>query len=258
MKLVNSSGRYSANMQSYFHQKKLKLKKMVGEKKFVTLREGMVVEKKSPIVRGSRVIRIPRAKNVPYAFGQPKEDLGSVTDLQMVQLSIKESAMVVYVQWEQHSPTGEALEDLIALEDYEDWLKVNPIIAPTKIFKIDQVVYVKPSPKKAPSPDYPSIGSQWETDVKITEITTSKFDSTSKYRVYIPNVGYANFAEDELVVAADKLKYKYKDFKELTCTVDASPFFKKDEKVKTFDGHVYNMGETVIIKLNDELQQLLK
>jgi hypothetical protein len=236
---------------------------MVTGNNFVLLHPnlGVEVKKVREIVEGIDVVVANNGDPFGWSFGSACEDVATVLAIEnrpSPDLSKKDINIAVIQYKKSGNRSVESLESLVSFEDYSEYLKEKgkPLQA-EPLFKPDQVVYVKPSPRHRPSHEYPSVGSQYETDVKILKSECSTFGNHIKYQTYIPKSGYNEFQEEDLILASDRLKYLYKDFKEAIMSIDAQPFFKKEEIVKIFDGYVYNKDETVVVKLNNELEKLL-
>jgi hypothetical protein len=235
---------------------------MVTGKNFVLLNPtlGIEIKKVQDIKEGIEVVVAFNGDPHGYSFGAQQEDVGTiiaVDDLATAADPNRRNVVIIEYKKSRHR-AGEFIEDVVAYEDYLDYLKEKgKPTQPVPLYQADQVLYVKPSPRNRACHEYPAIGSQYETDVKVLSSDASTFGNHIYYQVYIPKAGYSQIKEDDLIPANGRLKYLYKDFKEAVMSINAEPFFKKEEVVKIFDGYVYNQDETVVVKLNNELEKLL-
>ncbi len=268
MKLENISASY------HFHRKKFSssgYQKMEEKAKESPIqyrdltRTVRKIKMLTPLVKGTRVLRsavVPPA--TPYVFGQTNEDIGEILDVVAMgnetRLSGNKPISIAIVRYDDYGRTEEHLGALVAYDDYLNWLKENgkPIEVPAPKYRIDQILYVKPNPDISPNEGYPAIGSKFELDVKVVEVRQSKLGSSTLYTVIVPGYGNIKLYEELLLTREEKDIFKYKDFKFMIINRDLKPFFSNGEKVKIFEDHVYNMSESVVIRLNDELKQYLQ
>lgn len=218
------------------------------------------VKRTRPVEEGTVVIVAWDGSPFGESFGSTYETTATVvgSEFAMDHYGKPTKKILLFVYKKTGNRTAAYADHVVAYEDYLDYLKEKgKAPEPVPMYKPDQVLYVKPHPKHKPGNDYPSIGSEFETDVKVIDVDISEFGSVITYRCYTPNEGYVQFREDNLTTAAERLKYIHKDFKEATVKIDAEPFFKKNETVKIFDGWVHSMDEEVIVKLNNELEKIL-
>lgn len=243
-------------MENHLYQ--LKKKHMKTPIKTVVLdkNRNWVVPVTIPISKGVEVIRLKTSKYSPYAFGTPDEAIGVVSEIGTFNDGLRTLELAV-VTWPHDEIGDEEIHTLLAYQDYLNWADKQGGLNVDPLYCVDQVLFLRPLPNVRSSMDYPAVGSPFETDMKITKVKRSFFGSCITYTAYIPNLGYRNFTEDMLVTAAGRERILHEDFKEYFVSVDAQPFFTRGERVKAYDGYIYNLDETVVCKITDELRKIL-
>jgi hypothetical protein len=225
---------------------------MITGDEYVSVGQGISVKRKTIIDVNSNVIRLPGGMKgtKEYSIGNKFESIGVV-----VKRYNSDGVDYCHIIWGngQVRPTTEYMTDLLAEDDF----KGCGYVIPQPKLRVDQVMYVRPG-VRTPSEEYPAVGSTYETDVKIIEVLSSQFGASILYRVYSPQYGYLKLHQDHLITPSERLNYLYKDFKQFSMEEDCSPFFKKGEIVYLFDGFISNKKESVMVKMNDDLQKLLK
>lgn len=222
----------------------------------LNLKKGIVVPALTPITVGMEVLRIPSIDHAAYSFGLATEDTGTVESIKPFKIGSGET-LIAIVLWTCGIRSEEYVTNLLATTDYSTWLITNEKQSLGALYHVDQIVFVRPLPGQRSSSEWPAVGSPYETDIKIIEVHSSRFGSVIKYKAYIPYVGYRNFNQESLMTAKEKERIVHDDFKEYFVNEDSLPFFKKGERVKVYGGYVYNMNETVIIEITDEIRKLL-
>lgn len=218
---------------------------------------GLVVPANTVLEKGMEVLRIPCIKRHTYAFGGPSEDSGIILDMGVVEIAGHKEVMAA-VQWASGLQTDEILDKLLAVVDLNNYLETSGKDFSLKpLYHIDQVLFVLPDARMRNSPMYPAVGSSYETDVKVIDIITSRFGNHVLYNTYIPNAGYVTFKQENLITAKEKDRLKHEDFKEYFFGIDSPPFLKKGEKVKAYDGYIYNFDESVVLKITEDLRKYL-
>lgn len=218
---------------------------------------GITITKTKKLEAGMAVLRLPTLSQetglVPrYALGEPLEDVGVITAKQ----PINETLEICSVKYGRFGTLNDIETDLIA---YEDFVTAAVNFTPAEpIYRVDQVLYVKPSPLIQASGSYPSVGSSYETDVKVLDIRRSKIGISISYEVWSPMYGKLLLSERNLITADKKQAYIHKDFKQAVVLQNLLPLFSELEEVKIFDGFVYNHDESVAIKLSSNLEQYLQ
>lgn len=206
---------------------------------------------------GMEVIRIKNKLYSPYQYGDVSEDIGIIETIGTTVVGSK-AELIASVRYTGGHTSTEPCDMLVAYVDLQSWVTATgKTLSPIPKYRVDQVLFVRPITGQRSNEDYPAVNSPFETDVKVTDVYVSKFGSVISYRVYMPRVGYRTYDEENLMTAKERERMLHTDFKEYLYTQDALPFFKRGEKVKTFGGYLYNLDETVIIELNDELKKYL-
>lgn len=225
--------------------------------KKVKLRNGFVVNAVTPIVSGMEVVKI--GGRGPYRFGSELEDIGVVGTVHSPAPPPegRPSDYIAEVGWGGGKDwTEEYVESLVAYVDVQvAEQEFGPLTIEPK-YHVDQVLFVKPN-RHAETSYYPAVGSPYESDVKVTEVLNSRFGSKINYRVYVPSYGYMTLEETALITAKERERILHEDFKEYFVTTDLLPFFKKGERVKEYDGFIYNLEDTVIVEATKELKSNL-
>jgi len=263
MKLGNSLKNSGHRASDYYYHKRLQLKQMqTGVRQVILSKQGnnyVRVPAPTVIEVGIEVLRLPGGSRHPsYVYGSQYEESGVVIALKGTGLGESNiGGIVAVVDWQGSGRIDEFPSNLLATKDLADWRERSGIKPPEPKYHIDQVLYVKPGISDRASSLYPAVGSHYETDLKIVEIVSSRFGSTILYRAYIPGNGFNWFNESQLITAKERDRLKHEDFKEYMFAIDSPPFLKRGERVKTYDGYLYNTDESVILKLTDELKSHL-
>jgi hypothetical protein len=254
------------NKDAYlFHTRQLRiakqLKKVMSAEHTATLPTGEVVKRITPIKTGVEVILIGYDTYNPssyeydrYLYGSVLENVYTVLDSFTIFNRLEKSVDAFKIEITPENYITLTTPVLLAYADYLTFRETNPKLTDYAPFKDGDVVYLAPQPGKTASQSTPYVGSEFETDMKVINVTKSKFGSAIRYTVYIPKYGYRELRPTEkLITREERSKYLYKDYKNVTANIDMKPFFSKDEKLKIFDGWVYNESETTIVKLTPTL-----
>ncbi|HEY0750161.1 MAG TPA: hypothetical protein VGD26_03335 [Chitinophagaceae bacterium] len=226
----------------------------------IHLNQNILIPSPTEVKVGMEVLRAynPNLRMIPYQFGTFDENQGVVTEIGELPNPAGKMVKVAIITWPGGYTTEDYLENLLPVVDFNDWRVQNGTSElPVPKYRVDQVMFIRPNPMHRTGPDYPAIGSVFETDVKITDVKISRFGSVLRYVTYIPGVGYRSFIEEELCTPTERERIVHADLKEYFFTVDALPFFRRGERVKALDGFLYNLDESVIVKINDKLKEYL-
>ncbi len=254
MRLESFSQRSHRKLENYrYHQrvKRLNMKTGVVHK---VLFNNAAIPANTILASGVEIIRVAPGR---HSFGSPDEQLGVIIEIYKVPEEERNIDFAA-IKWSDGSDGESSLNDLLAFSDLQSYCLTNQIsLVREPKYHIDQVLFVKPSRDSHSAAFYPAVGSPHETDVKVTKVEVSTFGNVITYQVYIPSVGYVNFLEKSLITAKERERILHNDFKECFFTTDALPFFRRGERVKTYEGWLYNQDESVIVELNPELRSLL-
>ncbi len=213
------------------------------------------------LVEGLEVVVAKGTSSKSPCFGLPNESKGRILGFDPNVASKDPGDIVVVVEFSRGSRCVTTTNNVVAYQDYLAYEASSPNNLRKKIpkYKEDQVLYLKPSPTRHPSGEYPSVGSNYESDVKVIAVNVSFFGNHVTYQIYIPHYGSINVEEDVLITAEERFKYLHSDFKEATVSKDLLPFFVLGERVRVFEGFVYTMDQSrATVKLTPDLQAILK
>jgi len=198
--------------------------------------------------------RYPESPTNPTAGGI-YECEGRIVSIGYIPSNKEEAANVpLNVVWSNGHSNQYRLLDIEHLDSFLNKPSNKKARLPLTPFKPGDIVYIRPGVHD-PSKDWPVVGSDYETDLKVIEVTTSKFNSICKYNLFNPvSQTYLQARHDSLVTPQDKMKYKTQLF--FKATKDIPGLITKDAVFFQLGDFLYNEGETVILKSTPEIMTM--
>lgn len=190
------------------------------------------------------------------SIGSIHECEGVVVNIVQIPTRAEEMAMVpVDVRWANGFTNQYRVCDIEHLDIFLNSVSAKRAAeADVVLFKPGDIVYIRPGTHDA-NKEWPVIGSDYETDLKVIEVTTSKFKSILKYRLFNPSTQtYLYARHKELVTPQEKLKYRTSLFYKSNISIPG--ILNTDDLFFQLGDHFYNEAETVILKVTPKISKI--
>lgn len=117
------------------------------------------------------------------------------------------------------------------------------------LLEVGAIVYLRNTGSAEASREWPTLGSDYETDLKVINVMVSKFRSICRYNLFNPvSQQYFKANCEEIVTAEDRMKYKAT--LHYTSNVTIPGIVVEGDRFYQLGEYLYNQTESVILKMS--------